>query len=201
MALGVPESCVVRLGNGETELETTGVRKSRTCQASFEDHEVVLTSCMELTLARGVQDEQCQTLEMARHFLLTTAHENAGDCCFSMKIARLVEAAEALLLLEISRWRNQREQFALTHISMVVSMTFTYIAMHFAKTQLHFDVLIINKAAHLPELETELLFVLQGRKVCHHLPCRKPLRTIRHRPQLRLLPENMSRQVVPLKSM
>ena len=82
LGLGVPASCVVRLGHGEAELkETTGVEfgKRGRLQQAFEDREAVLASCRELARACGVQDEQCQTLETARHFLRTTTLEKASE--------------------------------------------------------------------------------------------------------------------------
>ena len=71
-------------------------------------------------MARGVQDDQYQTLETARRFL-TTARERDGDGGgFSVKGVRLVAAVEALLQLEILARQQQREQFILTHVAMVV---------------------------------------------------------------------------------
>ena len=41
-------------------------------------------------------------------------------------------------------------------------MTSTFIAMQFALVKQHFDMLIVNEAWHLPELEAGMPFVLLG---------------------------------------
>ena len=56
-------------------------------QQAFDDCDELLASCTELARAWGVKEEPCKTLETARHFLLTTARENAGEGGFSMRSA------------------------------------------------------------------------------------------------------------------
>ena len=101
--------CVVRLGHGKAELKTTtGVEfgKRGRLQQAFEDREALLASCTEPTLACVMNSVR---LETARHFLLTTALEKAGEGgVIDGERVRHVTAAEALLPLEIFRCQTAR---------------------------------------------------------------------------------------------
>ena len=73
-----------------------------------------------------MHDQQCQTLETAQHFLLTTAWEKAGEGGFlEEECARLDGVGEALLPLQILRGRKQLEQCVQTQVAKVVAMTLT----------------------------------------------------------------------------
>ena len=118
-----------------------------------------------------------------------------------MESARHVAVGEAVLPLEFLLEQRQRQQFVLTPVEKVVAMMSTYVEMQFAEDQQHFDALIVDEALHLPELEAGLLFVLLGRKVCHHRPYLEPRRAPRRRPQRRIRPENRVRKVALLSAL
>ena len=81
------------------------------------------------------------------------------------KRAGLVAVMEALLPLEILGEQKQREQFVLSHFAgRRDELIQRSDAVRSVKQ--HFDVLIVDEASHLPELEAGLPFFLLGSNVC-----------------------------------
>ena len=73
--------------------------------------------------------------------------------------------------------------------------------MLFAETQQHFDMLVVDEASPIPELEAGLLFPTGQQRVPDDIPGREPRRAPRRRPQRRVQPESMARQVAILSAL
>ncbi|KAL7715699.1 hypothetical protein QTN25_006792 [Entamoeba marina] len=169
----VYEGHVIRLGHGEHELQqliNIDLSKKGRLEKAFEDRENTLTFLKDIAKRLEVPEENAQTCEMAINFMECIVLKRLELIKWSQEeYQSILYRLKEFLPLEILRGNKQRENYIVTKLSKIVAMTSTYAAMQFKEINQHFDLIVVDEAAKLLELEAGVLLLLMGLNGSQHM--------------------------------
>ncbi|ELP93273.1 hypothetical protein EIN_056480 [Entamoeba invadens IP1] len=163
---GVYDGKIVRLGHGNQELfESSKIDFSKRgrVEKALQERQSLLTYLQSIAEKVGLPQQNFQSLQLSLQFIKSLKEQTAEKSGVTdEQLSEIEKEVKLLLPLEIFRSQKQKENYIMNKFCQIVAMTSTFVSIQFNDIDQHFDLVIIDEAGTMLELEMGLLVMLMG---------------------------------------